>query len=187
MSDGTLYIHTKSPRSLWLPAYTKALGLNFDYVDVKSDAKILEDFPLGKGPSLKTASGVKLTEAIAIAVYLASLAKSELAGSSEEEKAHVLQWFSFVNSDVSNAGYGGLFASSDEEKASKLATLEKLLNHVDSHLKDSKFLAGDKYTVADFFAVQTIGFFLQAYSLGEKYNNVQRWIKEFKEAVPETE
>lgn len=187
MSTGTLFIFSKSPRSNWLPAFVKELGLDLTIRDIKDDPENVKEFPLSKGPALKMANGFKLTETVAIAEYLPAIANSPLAGSSLQEKASITQWISFINFDVSIAGYGLMFfAKTDEEKKAKMDTLTFLCSHMDSHLKDSKFLTGPEYRTCDVFAVHTVSCFLGVFGLADKYPNLARWKADLKAVCPTT-
>lgn len=185
MSQGTLYIFGKSPRSNWLPLFCQDLGLDLDIKDIKEDPETVKDFPLSKGPALKMASGFKLTETIAIVQYLTAFANSKLSGSSIEEKALIAQWCSFINSDVSTSGYAYLFHSkTEEDKKSNLDKFVFYANYMDQHLKETNFLTGEEYRSCDVFAAHNMKYFLGVTGLTAKYENISRWLNEMKEVSP---
>lgn len=167
-----------------MPAFAKELGIDLVIKDIKACPEAAVDFPLMKGPSLKMTNGFCLTETIAITNYMTAVAKSVLGGSSDEEKATITQWLSFINCDVSTAGYTILFATNDEQKVTQMAQLTKSLDYVENHLTKTSFLTGSEYRSCDIFAAHTIGSFLGFFGLGEKYPVIGKWVSAVARASP---
>jgi elongation factor 1-gamma len=107
----------------------------------------LTKFPLGKIPSFETASGFNVTEAHAIAYFLAESGpkKDQLLGSTAEERALVQQWMSF-NSEHLQATImklvrpmiGMPYDAKVEEAA--LIELKRWLEYVEGQIKGRAWL-----------------------------------------------
>ncbi|KIO15867.1 hypothetical protein M407DRAFT_34520 [Tulasnella calospora MUT 4182] len=107
MSVGKLYTTATQNQGLRIRAVAAFGGVQLETVEgfesnvTNKSAEYLAKFPLGKYPALETPSGLHLTETIAIARYVAGLAKNSLLlGSTPEEEAQVDQWVSFGDTEL---------------------------------------------------------------------------------------
>ncbi|KIA75637.1 elongation factor 1 gamma subunit [Aspergillus ustus] len=175
MSFGVLYTRPFNPRSLAILAIAKATNLELEIKTITSSKDAPEEYlrlnPQGKIPTFVGADGVVITEAIAIAVYIASQDETTtLLGSSKLEYAQILRWMSFGITELLPA-QGGWFnpligrAPFDKTaiEKSKADTLS-LLGILDAHLllqsqgqdrgrERGEYLVGERVSLADLFVV----------------------------------
>lgn len=124
----------------------------------EAGAEYLALNPLGKVPTLVRSDGFVLTETLAINLYLAQQnPKTTLLGSSLEEYATIIRWMSFVNNDVYDV-LGGWFLPLigrrpyvKESVLEHIELTEKRLRMIENQLGKSRYLAGEKLTLADLF------------------------------------
>ena len=109
--------------------------------------------PKGQVPALRLDDGAILTENTAVIQYLADLkpAAGLLPPVGSPDRYRVLEWMSFVSTEVHKACFAVMFnpESPPEAKAWARATLPKKLEHAASELGDREFLVGGRFTVAD--------------------------------------
>ncbi|SCU85084.1 LADA_0D05622g1_1 [Lachancea dasiensis] len=196
MSQGTLYGNFRV--RTWVPqGIIKQFGLDVKIVAPEDQPEQFAlEFPLGKVPGLVLADGSKLTEALAILYYLLELAPSSqqkimLVGSTIEEKAQVLRWLSFANSDllVPLAGiFGALLGSKPYYKPAvdaATAKVDSVVEIFEERLTHYTYLATEEVSLADLFAVGTFcrGF---QYVFGTKWRKahpgIVRWFDTIKES-----
>ena len=112
--------------------------------------------PLGQVPVLIDGDLV-LREGVAIILHLLEKHQSEMLPKQEPERARFLQQLLFANAAMHPA-YGRLFfiAQAIEDKAAQQAAYEKasgmisdLWAKVNEHLKQNRYMCGDKLTVVD--------------------------------------
>lgn len=107
----------------------------------------------GQVPALRLDDGSVLTENTAVIQYLADLkpAASLLPAVGTPDRYRVLEWLSFVSTEIHKACFGVMFnpESPAEAKAYARATLPKKLEHVAGELGEREFLVGGRFTVAD--------------------------------------
>ncbi|GMM30917.1 hypothetical protein DAMA08_036620 [Martiniozyma asiatica (nom. inval.)] len=185
MSQGTLYIFSKSPRSNWLGQLVSELELDISVEGIEND-KFAANFPLKKAPAFIDNSGWKLTETIAIIQYLISLKESSsLAGNSTKEKAQVLKWLSLFNHDFIDAAVEILFfAKTDADKKLWIEKGTAILSYADAFLKYSKLLAADSITIADIFVYKVIISISPLVGGIEPFKNINRWIADVESIAP---
>ncbi|KAL3458193.1 glutathione S-transferase [Aspergillus heterothallicus] len=191
MPFGLLFTRPFNPRSLAILAIAKASNLDLEIRTIASSSEAPEEYlqfnPQGKIPTFLGSDGVVLTEAIAIAIYIASQDEtSTLLGSSKFEYAEILRWMSFGVTEILPA-QGGWFnpligrAPFDKpaiEKA-KASTLF-LLDIVDHHLRDRVYLVGHTLSVADLFLLGVVqGTFrvLLAPAWREQHSAITAWVQ----------
>lgn len=187
MSQGTLYYLPASPRSNWFSEYLKELKLDVESVSIKESSTFATDFPLKKAPAFKDPTGLKLNETIAIAQYLADLAKSPLAGSSPLERAQITRWTSFVNGDSRTPVLLLWFKpeSTQAEKDAANLKLKSYLQYLDDYLSDTKFIGGaGNYTWGDIFVSYNVKHFLKFLDGEYDFKNIDRWFKDVEEVSP---
>ncbi|KAG0684015.1 hypothetical protein C6P40_000319 [Pichia californica] len=189
MTSGTLYIMPRSPRSNWLGALVKALNLDIDVVDSATQPEqFAKEFPLKKTPAFIDSEGFELTELIAIIEYLVSISDNKtVGGENAKDKAQVLRWLSFMNSDIANAwAQVAYIAQTDEAKQAAGEVLKKLVEYIESELSKRSFLATNYITVADEYLVICFEAFLANIGGGDEktYPNLFKWYAEMKEQDP---
>ncbi|KUI57873.1 Elongation factor 1-gamma [Cytospora mali] len=126
-------------------------------VDNKSP-EFLAKFPLGKVPVFEDSEGFRLSEASAIATYLAASGPlaDQLLGADPRTKAKIAEWTLYTNTElVANFTPAVLmlfkFIPFDEAKYNFSATVfQNSLAKVEAAVKDGKkFLVGEQLTLAD--------------------------------------
>ena len=133
-------------------------GLAFEPVKTDIRAKKLPDGsdyfavnPKGAVPALQLDDGDVLTENAAVLQYIADQAPGAgLIPASGAARYHVLEWLSYVGSEV-HKSYGMLWnpASSDEAKQVARDLLAKKFDFVAGQLGEKPFLTGETFTPAD--------------------------------------
>lgn len=190
MSQGTLYGDLKYDdrriRTIISGAIIKHFGLDVKIVNPDEDQDRFRNFfPTGKLPAFIGPGGYKLTEVIAVCIYLIQLApekdRDDLLGTNLEEKAEVLMWLSFVNCEMLTT-IASIFKplkskkSLDERDISdKLKYLSQLEGILELHLAENEYLVGGRLTFADYFAAGLLvrGF---NYLYGEKWRADHHYI-----------
>lgn len=178
MSQGTVYIHPRSPRSNWLGPFAKALKLDIEVVDSLQNKDFEDSFPLKKTPAFKDSTGFELTEAIAIIEYFVFISDDKyLKGKTVKDIAQVLRWLSFINQDCCGVLGDIVFVQKTEEgKAESVLKLAKLVKYINDQLKGKTYLAADYLTVADIYLFaffDTINAFVKITE--ESYPNLAKW------------
>jgi len=178
MVAGTLYTYPDSFRGLKSKVVAKYSGFNLKVVEVNDD----DDKKYVKVPSFTTDDGkLTLFESNAIAYYVSN---DQLKGTTNEQRAEVLQWLEYGNTDVQSASATWVFpllnlvdynkSSVDRAKEDTRA----VLNVLNSHLKTRTYLVGERLTLAD-LAVAADLILLYQYVLDDKtreqYVNTNRW------------
>jgi len=139
------------------------------------------NFPLTKVPTL-IEGDVKIFELIAVVSYLASvnhspsghgslletaknavgLGKASLLGSTVVEKAHVLQWVSFLNMEVApTLGQWfqpliGAVPYNKKHSDDAQATLKARFQILEDHLLHNTFLVSERITLADYYLASIV-------------------------------
>ncbi|MDQ8038781.1 MAG: glutathione transferase GstA [Rickettsiella sp.] len=148
-------------------------GLNFtlEKVDlVKKKTESGEDYliinPKGQVPALLLEDGSLLTEGVAIMQYLADQAPDKALMPLANGLPHyrTLEWLSYISTEL-HKGFIPLFKpkTPDEYKSIVRNDLEKQFNYLDSVLKDSQYLQGNNFCVADayLFVILRWGFVMK--------------------------
>ncbi len=159
-----VYVHPLSAPSNKVLFGLNAMNLEFESVLVdlakgeQASASFKKLNPFGKVPALDDA-GFILYESGAILSYLARREKSVLYPSTYQERAKVDQWCHFSSEMVQSALQRvffnrvlapGMGAPVDEAGIQLgLRNLNAYLPTIDTHLKQSRFLCGDRLTLAD--------------------------------------
>lgn len=163
------------------------LGLAYEHVPVnmserehKSEAYLAIN-PVGQVPAL-TDGDFKLAESLAINNYLCDVAQSDLNGKDAEERAKVWQWSLWVLLNVqplfSTLAMPVWTNKHDEAAEAKaMETLTARLPILEQHLTDMKFMASDRFTVADINAAATFNYAtLVNYDLSA-YPRITAWLE----------
>jgi glutathione S-transferase len=116
--------------------------------------------PKGYVPTLRLDDGQVLTENVAVLQYIADLnpAAKLAPPAGTMERYRLLEWLSFINSEVHKA-FSPLFSSEATEETKTYARnyLAKRLAYLEGALGDNKYLMGDQFTVADAYLFTVLG------------------------------
>jgi glutathione S-transferase len=137
-------------------------GLSFDAIKVDEHTKVLEgggDYrtvnPLGYVPALQLDDGSVLTEAAAIAQYVADrVPERKLAPANGTlARAKLQSWLNFISSEMQLGCFCPLFDRELPEavKAIFRRRLESRIAHVEQHLLRKAYLLGDDFSIADVY------------------------------------
>jgi len=136
---------------------------------------------LGKVPAFETTDGSTLADSNAIAYYVAN---DSLRGLSEYEKAHVLQWMAFADSDVLPLSCTLVFPILGIMQYNKQATeqakleLAKVLGVVNDYLLTRTYLVAERITLADIVLACTLLHLYEHYcddNNRKPFVNLNRW------------
>jgi glutathione S-transferase len=134
--------------------YEAGADARFHYVDGKT--KTLEDGsdyravnPIGQVPALRTADGQVITQNPAILMTVAD-AYPSLTPRDVKERTAILQWLSFITSELHKVVFTPLLDATSNDGARQYAREKavRYLGHLNSHLEGREFLV-DRFTVAD--------------------------------------
>ena len=154
------FFHESHGCSLAVDIVARELGIPLEIVWVDMQRKVLPDGtdlhainPKGQVPSLQLPDGQFLSEGLAIMQYLADQRPdSDLATTARGvEKYRVLEWMSFVGSDLHKGGFMPLFKKTTPDDYRPLARqlVVSRMKLLDEHLADRKYLTGATFTIAD--------------------------------------
>jgi len=129
------------------------------HADENAKKAFLKVNPLGAVPALVLDNQQVLTQNIAILEYIADQkpATNLLAPAGTFERAETMMWLSLIAADLHKA-FAPLFrlsgistnASAQEDiKNWCLASIDKYLTLIDTHLQNKQYLVGDHLTIAD--------------------------------------
>ncbi|KAJ2804479.1 hypothetical protein H4R20_002495 [Coemansia guatemalensis] len=164
--------------------------------------EFLAKYPVGKVPVFEGADGFMLFDSAAISFYLAmqSPDSGRLLGHTNQERAKILQYSFFAESELMSAAtkvlhvfFGFIplvqptFKTAEDELARFLGALDTLVG-------EKTFLVGDRMTLADIDVACDLTVIYENYLLAEdraKYNNLTRYLTDminqpaFKEVIGE--
>jgi glutathione S-transferase len=116
--------------------------------------------PKGYVPALRLDDGQVLTENVAVLQYIADLnpAAKLAPPAGTMERYRLMEWLSFINSEVHKA-FSPLFSSEATEETKTYARnyLAKRLAYLDGALGDNKYLTGDQFTIAAAYLSTVLG------------------------------
>jgi glutathione S-transferase len=149
----------------YVPAYCslavhialREAGVPFDLAKVDpASADFRAINPRGYVPVLELDDGTRHTEAAALLQYVGDLAPASglMPAAGTRERFRVLQWLTFVSSEMHKVFSPWLFHKETADSTLK-AVKEKLaarFAELDAHFADHAWLAGDAFTVADAYA-----------------------------------
>jgi glutathione S-transferase len=116
--------------------------------------------PNGYVPALSLEDGSMLTEGVAIVQYLADQApQAGLIPASGPERYKVLQWLTFISSEIHKAFSPWLFNPKTPEEAKRMAkeAIARRFAHVDRQLAGGAYLTGATFTAADAYLFTVAG------------------------------
>lgn len=136
---------------LQLPCQFEAVRLRAKKTESGQD--FLRINPKGVVPTLELDNGEILTENVAILIYLVELAKNQslLPPFGDNNRYRVLEWLSFISSDV-HKSCGPLFNASLPEEIKNTffkPLLEKKLDFINTQIADKTYLVGEAFTLPD--------------------------------------
>ncbi|CAN7999836.1 unnamed protein product [Ixodes hexagonus] len=193
MAAGTLYTwrdNFRAHKILIAAEYSKfkleVCGDAPDFVfgATNQSAAFLEKFPLGKVPAFETREGSTthtITESNAIAYYVAN---DQLRGGSPIERAQVVQFLSFADSEILPPACTWVFPCLGAMQFNKQANerakedVKKILTYLNGHLLTRTYLVGERLTLADiavFTALLPLYKLVLEPSFRAPYVNVNRW------------
>ncbi|XP_047099541.1 elongation factor 1-gamma [Schistocerca piceifrons] len=187
MASGTLYTYPENFRAYKVLIAAQYAGSNvkvapgFVFGETNKTESFLKKFPLGKVPAFESSDGHYLTESNAIAYYVAN---AQLRGQSDLERAQVLQWLGFADSEILPASCTWVFPCIGIMQYNKQATerskedVKEALRTLNNHLLTRTFLVGERISLADICVACTL-LHLYQYVLDpafrKPYQNVNRW------------
>ncbi|ODM88934.1 Elongation factor 1-gamma [Orchesella cincta] len=186
---GTLYTYCENFRALKVLIAAGYSGANvevdpkFVFGETNRTDAFLKKFPLGKVPAFESKDGkVLLTESDAIAYYVSD--DTLRGGKGEQERAQVLQWILFAQSELLPASCGWLFPSlsimpfNKDQVGKARSETERCLKALDDFLLSRTFLVGETVTLADiavFSALTDLYKNLLDADSKKAFVNVNRW------------
>lgn len=186
---GTLYTYGGNFRALKVLVAANYSGVKVD-VDPKfvfgetnkSDA-FRKKFPVGKVPAFESKDGkTLLSESDAIAYFVSD--DTLRGGKGEAERAQVLQWILFAQTELLPGICGWLFPSlsimpfNKEQVARAKAETERCLSSLDQYLNTRTYLVGEGVTLADISVFATLTDLYKSLLDNETkkpFVNVNRW------------
>lgn len=171
------------------------LPYRIHHIDIGAGDQFTPEFlaisPNNKIPAIVDSDGpngkpMSLFESGAILVYLASKV-GKFLGTTDREKFTTLQWLMFqmggVGPMLGQAHHFRLYAPEKIEYAINRYTNEaqRLYGVIDKRLGDSRYLAGDTYTVADIATFPWLRSWEKQGIELSQFPNVQRWFNEINE------
>lgn len=155
---------------------------DFVFGETNKTPAFLKKFPLGKVPAFEGKDGTLLTESNAIAYYVGN---EELrGGASVEDRAAVVQWMCWADSDVLPASCTWTFPCMGIMQYNKSQTdrakddVKKALEYLNSHLLTKTFLVGERVSLADISVACTMMSLFKLVldpEFRKSYGNVTRW------------
>ncbi|ERL90197.1 elongation factor 1-gamma [Dendroctonus ponderosae] len=161
MAAGTLYTYTdnfRASKALIAAQYSGVelkVEKNFVFGETNKTKEFQQKFPGGKVPAFEGKDGQLLQDGNAIAFYVSN---EQLKGKTDIEKAQVLQWIGFAESEVLPAGCAWVFPilgiiknnpSTQEAFQRAKNDMKVTLTILNSHLQTRTFLVGERVTLAD--------------------------------------
>uniref|UniRef100_A0A1B6LWB6 Elongation factor 1-gamma n=1 Tax=Graphocephala atropunctata TaxID=36148 RepID=A0A1B6LWB6_9HEMI len=187
MASGTLYTYPENFRAFKALIAAQYAGGNvktapgFVFGETNKSESFLKKFPLGKVPAFESSDGKYITESNAIAYYVAN---AQLRGANELEKAQILQWLSFADSEILPASCTWVFPTLGIMQFNKQASerakeeVKAALQVLNTHLLTKTYLVGERITLADVCVCCTLLHLYQYVldpSFRKPYQNVNRW------------
>ena len=137
-------------------------ALAFEKIRVDEHTKVMEnggDYrtvnPLGYVPALQLDDGTVLTEAAAIAQYIADRvpAKKLAPPNGTLDRAKLQSWLNFISAEMQLGCFCPLFHPQIPDSAKSIfhERLASRLTHVERHLAQNEYLMGDDFSVADVY------------------------------------
>jgi glutathione S-transferase len=125
-----------------------------DYATTMKGADYLAINPMGKVPAIRHGDAV-VTEAAAICAYLADVfPQAGLAPANNSERARYYRWMFFAAGPVeaaANAKAMGWEAPVEKQRMLGFGAMSHVLDALEHALRDTHYIAGDRFTAADVY------------------------------------
>jgi len=184
-----------NPRRVRIFLAEKAIeGVEFIELDLQNGENLTAEFkqknPFAKVPVLELDDGQCISETVAICRYFEeSHPKNPLMGETPIEKANIEMWqrriefFFFLPTGMCFQHTSGYFKdrmNPIKEWGEECRTqIQKFMHMLNKHLENSRYIAGDKFSIADITALCTIDFNrVNRIDIGEEQLYLQRWYNE---------
>ncbi|KAG8197480.1 hypothetical protein JTE90_007219 [Oedothorax gibbosus] len=154
---------------------------DFHFGETNKSQEFLKKFPNGKVPALETPDKKYLFESNAIAYYVGN---DQLNGKTQLEKAEILMWINFADSEVLYPACTWIFPCLGIVQYNKQSTekakedIKRALGVLNSHLLSHTYLVGERITQADISLCCTLLSLYQLVlepSFRQPFRNVNRW------------
>jgi len=184
---GTLYTYPanfRAYKALIAAQYSGSkinVASDFVFGETNKSEQFLNKFPLGKVPAFETAAGECIAESNAIAYYVAN---QQLRGNSDVDKAQVLQWMNFADSEVLPLSCTivfpilGIIQYNKQAVEQAKAELKKTCTALNNYLLTRTYLVGERITLADIVvACNFLHLYEHVCDEGNRkpYPNLNRW------------
>ncbi|KAK5643649.1 hypothetical protein RI129_007494 [Pyrocoelia pectoralis] len=158
MVSGTLYTYPENFRAykaLIAAKYSSAnvkVDSNFVFGETNKTEGFLNKFPSGKVPAFESSDGKCLQNGDAIAYYVSN---EQLRGKTDLEKAQVLQWICFAESEILPASCAWVFpilgiVQYDKKSFDRAKEdIKAALGILNAHLLTRTYLVGERISLAD--------------------------------------
>lgn len=189
MASGTLYTYPENFRAykvLIAAQYSGAqvkIADDFVFGETNKTEAFLKKFPLGKVPAFETNDGKCITESNAIAYYVAN---KQLRGKDDLERAEIIQWFGFADTEILPASSAwvfpllGIMPYNKQTVEHAKEDIKKVMTALNSHLLTRTYLVGERLTLADISVAMTLLHLYQYVyepNLRKPYQCVTRWFQ----------
>jgi glutathione S-transferase len=188
------FTQAPNPRRVRVFLAEKGLQVPFEQVNIGAADNRKPDFlkinPMGGVPVLQLDDGTYIAESVAICRYFEDIKpEPNLMGKDAKEKGVIEMWNRRMEFEILMMTAGSFRNTSDFFKGRipqvpeygaicKEAALKRL-EWLDSELANRKFIAGDRYTIADITALIGIDFGrTTGIKIGENQKNLARWHQE---------
>lgn len=183
-----------NPRRLHLFVAEKGIEVDFEQVDLESDAHLRSDYydpkSTGHFPILVLDDGSYVSESVAICRYLERLHPNPaLLGSNPIEEARIEMWNRRIELGLFRhvTDYFGHTAPFFQDRIHQIPDFAKSaqkntltqLERLDRTLSEQAWIAGDAFSIADISAFVAIDLGIPSvFELGPEHKNIDRWFKE---------
>jgi glutathione S-transferase len=188
-----IYDTSTAPTPRRVRVFLAEKGINVDYVqvDLQKGENITPEMraksPMGKIPVLELDDGTCISESDAICLYFEELyPEKPLLGSNPLEKAQIAMWQRQVEFGLfmqvgmcfqhSTGYFKDRMTPVKEFGAVSGQNAGKFLKLLERRLSESKFIAGNKFSIADITAMCSIDFArVMDIRIGDEQTNLLRW------------
>ncbi|KAF5302173.1 hypothetical protein FQR65_LT08597 [Abscondita terminalis] len=189
MVSGTLYTYPENFRAYKALIAAKYASANvkvdpdFVFGETNKSSVFLKKFPSGKVPAFESSDGKCLQDGNAIAYYVAN---DELRGKNDFDRAQVLQWICFAESDILPASCAWVFPILGIVEYNKKSfnrskeDVKAAFSVLNAHLLTRTYLVGERISLADIVVACNL-LHLYTHVLENEFRkpfaNVNRWFK----------
>jgi glutathione S-transferase len=186
------YARAPNPRRVRIFAAEKGIELSLEEVDILAGQNCTSEFlaknSSGAVPVLELDDGSYLSESVAICRYMEGLQpEPNLLGRDLREQAEIERWnrrielelFAPITRTVQNTNpiFQKRFKQFPEDGEAQRAVVCQRLERMDHELAGRKFIASDRFTIADITALVAIDFggFLAEIQIAPSLANLTHW------------